>query len=357
MSTSEVISLQQPNCFVVMPFGRTPKEIKWFQGWYEIVIEPAIKECGYKAILSAAQEQPEAINDEIRRHLIFDPMVIVDLGGIHPEDPPNPNVMYELGIRHAFGLPVVLLAWETQQLPFDISNQRAIMGGREMLDIGPTRAKIVSFVKAATEGRYYNPMEAVGRRAKLDTVSKDLGQDSVLKSLVDEIKDLKQNIPRKPQFKAKFPGNRISDYLTKNRKRRIKEALLELGFPSSIWQTLIAMEIPFEIGAEARQWETDWISYLWIRAQEISSDSNDYVVATASFSERIFKDDDSFLEKVAGLLPEQPWPKQVHKMVASSLSVPNGKVSRAINELVRRKRFLPQIDGQVFEPRTPSSPQ
>lgn len=79
---------------------------------------------GYEPILSAQVHDPNAINDEIRTHLSFDPMVVVDLGGQSAIDPPNPNVMYELGIRHAMDLPVVLLAWEGQSLPFDIGNQK-----------------------------------------------------------------------------------------------------------------------------------------------------------------------------------------------------------------------------------------
>src|SRR3954466_10487539 len=99
------VSGHERHCFIVMPFGRDTAEQKWFRGWYEVVIKPAIIEAGYEPKLSAAEEQPGAINDEIRTHLALDPMVVVDLGGAEPEDEPNPNVMYELGIRHALGLP------------------------------------------------------------------------------------------------------------------------------------------------------------------------------------------------------------------------------------------------------------
>ena len=94
-----------------MPFSREPDEIRWFQGWYHTVIEPVVVASRYIPVLSATEDQPGAINDEIRAHLAFDPMVIVDLGGHKSDDPPNPNVMYELGIRHAFGLPLVIMAW------------------------------------------------------------------------------------------------------------------------------------------------------------------------------------------------------------------------------------------------------
>jgi hypothetical protein len=118
-------------------------------------------------------------------------MVVVDLGGRTVADPPNPNVMYELGVRHAFGKPVVLLAWEGQHLPFDVSNQRAILSRRDFLDIEPTRIKLVRFIRAAQEGRYYNPMEAVGREAAIDTTSLVLGEGSMLAALAKEVKELR----------------------------------------------------------------------------------------------------------------------------------------------------------------------
>jgi hypothetical protein len=161
----------KPSCFIVMPFGHDPADRKWFKGWYEVVLAPAVFAAGHQPVLSAAEEQPGAINDEIRAHLAFDPMVLVDLGGADPEDDPNPNVMYELGIRHALGLPLVIMAWEGQKLPFDVSNQRVIMLGRDLLDIEANKKKIVAFVQAAAEGKYYKPMEAVGRLATIAAAS------------------------------------------------------------------------------------------------------------------------------------------------------------------------------------------
>jgi hypothetical protein len=171
-------SPHEKHCFVVMPFGRNSEEERWFRGWYQTVIEPTIVICGYAPVLSASEDQPSAINDEIRAHLVFDPMVIVDLGGLRPEDPPNPNVMYELGIRHAFGLPLVIMAWDGQKLPFDVSNQRAILARRDFMDIEPTRQKLNRFIRSAQDGRYYNPMESVGREAAIDASSLVLGEES-----------------------------------------------------------------------------------------------------------------------------------------------------------------------------------
>jgi cold shock CspA family protein len=153
------------DCFVVMPYGRNPEEIRWFAGWYKLVIAEGVNDAGFLPILAAAQERPAAINDEIRSHLALDAMVVVDLGGISPHDEPNPNVMYELGIRHAFNLPHVIMAWEGQRLPFDISNQRVITERRDLIDVPKNRERLTKFIKEAEAGQYYRPMEAVGRSA------------------------------------------------------------------------------------------------------------------------------------------------------------------------------------------------
>ena len=184
---------EKPSCFVVMPFGRDDAEQKWFKGWYEVVLSPAIHAAGYAPVLSAGEEQPGAINDEIRAHLAYDPMVLVDLGGYEQDDDPNPNVMYELGIRHALGLPLVIMAWEGQRLPFDVSNQRVIMHARDFMDIEVNKKKIVAFIQAAAEGKYYRPMDAVGRMATI-AAAENLGEDSILSALVQEVKELRGSL-------------------------------------------------------------------------------------------------------------------------------------------------------------------
>jgi cold shock CspA family protein len=54
------------HCFVVMPYGREAREIRWHRGWFETVIAPAVVEAGFEPILAATEERPNAINDEIR---------------------------------------------------------------------------------------------------------------------------------------------------------------------------------------------------------------------------------------------------------------------------------------------------
>lgn len=331
------------HCFVVMPFGRDREEKKGFRGWYEVVIEPAVRSSGLEPVLSAAEEQPSAINDEIRSHLVFDPMVVVDLGGIRPDDPPNPNVMYELGIRHAFGLPLVIMAWEEQPLPFDVSNQRAIMTGRNLLDIEPAKQKLATFIRAAEEGRYYNPMEAVGREAALDATSLVLGEESLLRALTEEVRELRGTIStgrkvRRPRALT------IKTAMGKEMKPELWPVAQAAGFDAVSWGKFLRERVDSDTEAEMRTWTPrQWralISYHAVTMQ----------MTNASTEAKKPKTSEEFIEEVARRLPEQPWPTGIHKKVAEELSVPPNQVSHAIKELIQRGRFRDQVDGAFIDP-------
>lgn len=62
-----------------------------------------------------------------------------------------------------------------------------------------------------------------------------------------------------------------------------------------------------------------------------------------------FQINDEFVEAVKELLPQQPWSVGIHKVIASQLGCPNGKVSRAIEMLIQDGTFHPQINGQIIQ--------
>lgn len=241
--TAVLAAPHEKHCFVVMPFGRSPEERRWFQGWYATVIEPAVRSANYEPVLSATEQRPNAINDEIRAHLAFDPMVVVDLGGVTADVDPNPNVMYELGIRHALDMPLVLLAWEGQRLPFDINNQRVVMEQRDMMSIEVNRAKLLAFIQAAELGHYYRPMQAVGRVAALDVAAETLGRRSLLGKLVDEVRQMRHLIGQAPKATA-TPKPAKSVTIKEaigmaNRRRKIHARFIADGGTEAQWALLM----------------------------------------------------------------------------------------------------------------------
>jgi hypothetical protein len=255
------------HCFVVMPFGVSGPERNHFRGWYEVVIEPAVVEAGLTPVLAAAIDEPNAINDEIRAHLAFDPMVVVDIGGAGPGDPPNPNVMYELGIRHALDLPLVLMAWEGQELPFDISNQRALVGGRGMLDIAPTKRRLVNFISAAQDGRFYRPMQAVHRIATVDFAADELSEQSVLGAVARELRELRYTVgtkrrPSKPVPYTHSKPRPLAKALTSDRKRLMRGQFSDEGGSDIGWTVLMGARWS-KAGKDPNEWSDETWSSLF----------------------------------------------------------------------------------------------
>jgi hypothetical protein len=335
------------HCFVVMPSGREPSEQKWFKGWYEVVIKPAVKEAGYEPVLAAAEEQPGAINDEIRAHLAVDPMVVVDLGGAEPEDDPNPNVMYELGIRHALGLPLVMLAWKGQRLPFDVGNQRVIMEDRDLVDLDLNRKRLVSFIHAAEQGKYYRPMDAVSRLATIQAASESLAEDSLLRALAQEVKALRVTMTSAVQPRGFHRRVDLSDGRTVKRLIRGKvfrtelyPYFLQLGGMPQAWNRLLKTQVPAEKLGEYQSWGVDeWKAFIAATLPEIMG-------APPAPGEAV---EEELLVRAKGLLPEQPWPDGIHRQIAETLGIPNRLASKLISELIRRGEFEPQADGSVLQ--------
>lgn len=341
-----------------MPFGRDDTERKWFKGWYEVVLSPAIHAAGYEPVLSAGEEQPGAINDEIRAHLAYDPMVLVDLGGFEQDDDPNPNVMYELGIRHALGLPLVIMAWEGQRLPFDVSNQRVIMHARDFMDIEINKKKIVAFIQAAAEGKYYRPMEAVGRMATIAAASESLGEDSILSALVQEVKELRgslNSVVESPRATIQWASTLYVKTLLKSKQLRsdLYNYFASLGGTPSEWAKVVKTRVSVEFAAASEKWtEDEWRHYVQLRFAELpkktrtTTDAETQQPVSRPSSPAVSEE---LIERVKSALPPQPWPKGAHKLIMETLGISKNQYDRAVAELIKRRVFYQQIDGVLLD--------
>jgi hypothetical protein len=131
-------------CFVIAPIGEEESEVrKRSDQILKHVIEPSASECGYEAIRADKIEKPGVITSQVIQHVVEDQLVIADLTG-H-----NPNVFYELAIRHALRKPFIQMIQKGEKIPFDVVGTRTIYIDHHNLDsVGEARDGIISQIKA-----------------------------------------------------------------------------------------------------------------------------------------------------------------------------------------------------------------
>jgi hypothetical protein len=131
-------------CFVLAPLGEADSDVrKRSDQVLKHVIQPAVKSAGYEAVRADQISEPGIITTQIIQHIIDDPLVIADLSGR------NPNVFYELAIRHALRKPYVQLIQRGERIPFDVAAIRTIDVDHHDLDcVDSAKAEIVRQIKA-----------------------------------------------------------------------------------------------------------------------------------------------------------------------------------------------------------------
>ena len=89
-----------------------------FNRVYEYIIKPACEKSGFNAVRADDVAQSNYIVIDILKKIVYSDLVLCDLSDR------NPNVLYELGIRHAFNKPTVLLKDLKTPRIFDIQGLR-----------------------------------------------------------------------------------------------------------------------------------------------------------------------------------------------------------------------------------------
>jgi hypothetical protein len=107
-------------CFVVSAFGATEEDRTRTQQVLHHLVRKVLTPLGYDVVRADDIEDEGLITHQVIEHLLEDDLVIADLTGR------NPNVFYELAVRHAARRPVIHLITRGESIPFDIANIRAI---------------------------------------------------------------------------------------------------------------------------------------------------------------------------------------------------------------------------------------
>jgi len=117
-------SADNKTCFVVSPIGNDGSPERIHADWVlEGIIKPVFTEhyANYKIIRADKMPAPGLIDVQIIEQLLDAELVIADITTL------NPNVFYEIGVRHVVNKPIIHMCRYGDTIPFDIKLFKHIM--------------------------------------------------------------------------------------------------------------------------------------------------------------------------------------------------------------------------------------
>lgn len=214
-------------CFFITPIGPGGSEIRdRADGVMEYIVKEAMAPLGLTVVRADQIDSPGQITTQVVERVLGAKGAVADLTGA------NANVYYELALRHAAQLPVVLIAHvdEKSRLPFDLQSMRVIFyDDQNLKSSAESRAAITAHMKSALEGAVESP---VRNAVRLQALEQGSDSDRVLADLVNGMELLRRELSelKRPAHTPAVFGEQfgITD------PHRANQKLLWLGEPGSV---------------------------------------------------------------------------------------------------------------------------
>lgn len=173
-------------CFIISEIGKEKTiEREKYEGFLSVIL-PVLESLNYKVIRPDANDSG-SIMAYIIEHLFKDEMVVANLTGY------NPNVMYELGVRHAFEKPVVcVVEKDNQPFPFDIKDFRIVQFEDKISKSEEFRKNLKEMILSAENNPSTNPI-SIGIKAML-SIDKEKEKENAVSVKEESVKKVKNLI-------------------------------------------------------------------------------------------------------------------------------------------------------------------
>ena len=205
---------KKEKCFVIMPIsdqGDYPSG--HFTKVYEQIIKPAVENAGYEAYRVDENKISDSIIDKIFDAVQNCPIAVCDLSNN------NPNVLYELGLRQAYDMPVVLIKDEKTNRVFDISAINTVPYSSKRLyeEVIDAQKRISDAITATAAGKENSLLKIINIK-KAQNNDTEITTKDMTEFLLNSILSKLNTISRNTQYEV---NNQVSTSLTLN--KRIEE--------------------------------------------------------------------------------------------------------------------------------------
>lgn len=183
-------------CFMITPIGKEGTDIrKNADEVLEYIVEPVCKNYGYSVVRADKMANSGLITKAIIEQIITADLVVADLTGN------NPNVFYELAIRHSYRKPAIQIVKGDIDIPFDVSNMRTISYDTTLSGANTAKKEIEAMLIAIEKGeKVHNPVSEVSTLLNLSENSTEENAEILstllleVQKIPDDLKALESNI-------------------------------------------------------------------------------------------------------------------------------------------------------------------
>ncbi len=181
-------------CFIIAPLGESNSETRRrTDGLIDSVLRPVLIEEGFEVIAPHEISTPGSITKQVIQYLLNCELVVANLTDL------NPNVMYELAVRHAKRLPVVCVCEQGTKLPFDISTERTLFYENDMAGVESLKPQFLKTVREALEDK--NPDNPIYRVISESIIQNDIPAGSAESYVLKRLDEISNQIAKISQNK------------------------------------------------------------------------------------------------------------------------------------------------------------
>ena len=263
-------------CFIITPIGDDTDPIRrHIEGIIDAALRPALED-KYDLVVAHRISEPGSITKQIITEIYSAKLVVANLTNR------NPNVMYELALRHSLGKPVIMIAEKGTPLPSDIVMERTIFYQNDARGVIELRESIAAAEKEIdydkTESPIYNVLHDVLKDRQIIEFSEsqsisqeDDGNATVLKYILQKLTNLEDAVQTSRPLMQNAESRRCLDgvvfafsYVKSTQPYQVDKLLMRLQRVPQIEQEISAVNV--HIYEEEKK--------IWVYTMGLSDKSN-----------------------------------------------------------------------------------